>query len=173
MLATPLCGPRAPFASRLRVMGEGAVLPLLVPNSRHPVQARAAVLHPRPCPHTVHGLPGKHSHFRGFWKAWHIPSAESKGASQGHQAFASQPQTFGPIPGPPAPNSLPTHQMVPVIQNLCFPSTKTPLCCWTKKLGAGFPSLSPHRRVSELQGEAGLCALPGPPLSVGACRTQF
>lgn len=105
MLTTPLCGPRAPFASRLRVMGEGAVLALLFPSSQHPGQARAAVLHPWPCPHIVYGLPGKHSHFRGFWKAWHIPSAESKGASQGHQAFASQPQTFGPVPEPSAPNS--------------------------------------------------------------------
>lgn len=124
MLATPLCGPRGPFASRLRVMGEGAVLALLFPSSQHPGQARAAVLHPWPCPHTVYGLPGKHSHFRGFWKAWHIPSAESKGASQGHQAFASQLRplvlSLGHLPLTAlAWPFLSTHQTVPVIQNLC------------------------------------------------------
>ena len=56
---------------------------------------------------------------------------------------------------------LPTHQTVPVIQDLCRPSTKTPLCFWNRRPGARFPSLSPRRRVSGLQGEL-LCALPGP-----------
>lgn len=81
------------------------MLPSFFPSSQHPVQARAAVCIPDPAPTQPKAFLENTPTSGVSGKPGHIPSAESKGASQGHQAFASQAQTFGPVPGLPAPNS--------------------------------------------------------------------
>lgn len=141
-------------------MGEGAVNPSLFPSSQHPVQARAPLCIPGPAPTQPVAFLENTPTSGVSGKPGHIPSTESKRVSQSHQAFTNQAQTFGPVPGAPAPNSPSVAHPPHSPDGSChsgsvLPLTKTSLCSWSRWPGAGFPNLSPCRRASGLWGGLG------------------
>lgn len=73
------------------------------PSSQLLIRTRAVCGTPGPAPTSACGFLENTLASGVSGKPGYIPSAESKGASQGEQASASWPQTFGPVPGPPAP----------------------------------------------------------------------
>lgn len=175
MLAAPLCSPRAHFASRLRVMGEGAVNPSLFPSSQYPVQARAPLCIPGPAPTQPVAFLENTPTSGVSGKPGHIPSAESKRVSQSHQAFTNQAQTFGPVPGAPAPNSPsvahPPHSPDGSCHSGSVLLLHQDLSVQLEQVARSKVSQpEPMQKGIGTVGRTGLFALPGPGPTVGAAE---
>lgn len=137
----------------------------LFPSFQHPVWARTAlyILGPAPTQPVAFLENTPTSGVSG--KPGHIPNAESKGASQGYQAFTSQAQTFCPVPGPPAPNSpgwVPSQSP----EDSCLSGSMLPLqgafLQLEQEAGSKLSQPEPMRKGIRTAGRAGLCVVPGP-----------
>lgn len=111
----------------------------------------------------------------GFLESLGTSPVQSKGASQGHQAFASQAQTFGPVPGPPAPNSpglaLPPHSPDGSCHSgSVLPLHQDPSLLLDHEAGSKVPQPEPTQKGIRTLGRA-VCSGPAP--SVGDCRMQL